>query len=1027
MSLSKIDDLIDAKDYTSALKELAKYIDAKPDEFDDAQKRVKKILKYRNIYNNNAGKLVQKMGDENSSDDEKMDIILGMEKSEQNRGAEAVALTNDARRSVALQYYINRSNRIMKQCSDLVAEGTGDSTKYGEAVVVVRDCLPPALKTADSDIIYYEGQEINVVYDKKLQDDVNACVKRINSYNPGIAIDQCELAYKNFIAAVQEGSEIKTKEAFTVLQSRFNNLAVIRNKLLDEGKVLGELDKRAIQKQIDIQKERGLEPTVPDTTYITFGKWGVLGVGHDESRDINGADTGMIGAIDAYWNTRVESMKNEIVLQIQNRFNNVALTFSDDDLFSYSDDSLSVSERNKIIAFADSGKNVQSLYGLLNDNPLAKYTKFDVSMEFVKAFAANFRVAAGNVKVIADENRKDHSVKSGNFTEFKNSYFKSLNFYNSEEKVVNAALADKGVAAEKERELAELNKPESKEKYRTTSGVQVEDVNISWNEAITVYDKILGKSAEECRNRQSVIWTEMARTYSGEADDRYAAYTLRFAEAKKTSGVDSTSPVDKHHPSKVIAELTKLNNDITSTKTVLKGFLSTLDGGSQYREKDSLFDRSYVNIQNVITNMDLVTADSSKLIASCQDRVNQARIASREADNLYNKAVRDMTNAIKKQDNDLFNSARENMNAARRRYNDSLTFEDDDELRSSSDAKLAQLDANINENQQKVIVARTRQLKTAARDSYYNGNFDDAERSLTQAKTMWAITNGDNLDRETEDLLAMVNRALTMKTGRTIPVTAPLYPEMSQILSVANQYYDQGAKLKKQGKDKEAEEILNQAKEKLRILQIVYPLNQDAALLTLKIDRLIDSQKFEKDFAQKVSQAIKDSKVESKQQQAYADLEDLYKINPKYPGIASTITELEYDLGIKTRPVTDTTLTRSKSLYSEALRIYNSARGDEKRLNEAVAKLDEAIRLNPKNSNAISLKDKISSESGGKATSVLSAEDESTYRQIIQVMNNGNLINALSMTEGLMKKGNNSRNKQLQDLRNRIRGLLGMS
>lgn len=1024
LSLSKIDDIIDQKDYTTALKELAEYIKAYPNDFDDAQARVRKIIRFRNIYNDNASKLVDKMADENSSDDEKMDIILGMEKSEQNRGAEAIALTNDARRSVALQYYINRSNRIMRECSDLVGKGSEDIINYSQAVEVVKECLPPALKTADSDIIYYEGDEIPVTYSQKLQDDVTACVKRINSYKIAPVIERCEQAYNAFIVSVRAGNTAQAKIDLENVQKQFAALAQIRNGLYREGEVLGQLDSQAIQHQVNIQRQQGLEPTVPDTTYITFGKWAVLGVA--DGQGINGADTGVIGAIDAFWNTKVESMKSEIAGYIQQGFNAVASDFPQENLFSCFNDSVAVSVRDKTIFFAETGKNVQALYKLLTHHEGAEYKNFDSSMNFVSAFAPEYRKMSNNLLQISRENAKDHTVQSGNFEQFKTSYFASLDFYNNMEKKCEDGRKIEIISVEKRLEEGQKALPETERKNRTTAGVQLEDKFVEWNSSIDFYDETLSKIAQESKQRQSRIWTDMAKTYSDEADSRYAEYTLRYAESKKTSGVDSDNSIESHRPSLVIRQLNSFNSEINSTKNVLNDFIATLNRGVAYREKDSLFDRRYINIENVILNLNNIMADSNTLIAQCQDRVNKAKIAAREAENFYNKAVRDLNQAISKQNNDLFNSARENMNNARKKYSDSLGFEDDPQIKASSDEKLAKLDSDINENQQKVIVARTRQLKTVAREAYYSGNFDEAERNLTQAKDMWAITNGDELDRETEDLLAMVNRALTMKTGRTIPATAPLYPEMSQILNIANQYYDEGARLKKQGKTKEAEEILNQAKEKLRILQIVYPLNQDASLLSLKIDRLIDSKKFEKDFAQKVSQAIKDSKVESRQQQAYADLEDLYRINPNYPGIAKTIENLEYDLGIKTRPVTDTSLTRSRTLYNEALRIYNSSKGNKARMDEAVSKLDEAIRLNPRNTNATALKDKIASESGGKATSVLSAQDAATYRQIIQVMNNGNLINALSMTEQLMAKGNNARNKQLQDLRNRIRGLLGM-
>ncbi|MBP5283469.1 MAG: hypothetical protein J6Y93_02250, partial [Treponema sp.] len=984
------------------------------------------IIGFRSIYNSNASSLVDRMADENSSDDDKMDIIIAMEKSEQNRGEEATSLTNDARRTVAMQFYINRLNKIMAQCCELVEQGKTDSTKYAQALELVKDCLPPVLKTSESDIIYHGETEIPVKYDNSLVKDVDACVKRINSRDIAALISRCESVYAQFIAAVQSGDPIGAYEIFEKLSSEFKALAQARNEIYREGQLLSKLNDRAVQQQVAIQKAHNMNTAAPDTTYVAFGKWGVLGVGDYEDRKITGADTGLIGIIDSYYNTRVEAMKENIAVQISSNFTQMKSVLPEGNIFTEFDARTVNDARNRIISFSQTAKSSHALYSNLADYAPAGWKEFDASMDFIAELARDYRTSVNRVREITARNTSWVLGEDKNYDAYTKSGLALIDFYAKKLEECKASLKGTFLNGEKQKEdKVRLQPPDTGR--RTTAGVEIRNLPLLWTDEIAAYEYILEETSRECAERQTQFWITLSKAYSDEADARYLNYTITFAEAKKKSGAGDGGQAGGNRPSKVIAVLAELNASVAESKKMLTGFTATLDKGAAYREKDGIFDRSYINIENVIKNLDTLTADSLKLSAACQERVNLARIASREADNFYNRAVRDLQNAIKKGDNDLFNSARENMNNARKRYTDSIGYEDDEELKNSSDEKLSRLDNDINENQQKIVVARTRQLKNSAREAYYNGDFEEAERNLTLARTMWAITNGNNLDQETESLLAMVNRALTMKTGRTIPVTAPLYPEMSQILNAANQYYDEGARLKRQGKDSEAEKVLNAAKEKLRILQIVYPLNQDASLLTLKIDKLLDPKKFEKDFAQKVSQAIAGAKNQATQQQSYADLEDLSRINPKYPGIASTMLELEYELGIKSRPVTNTSVTRSNALYNEALRIYNSSKGNEARLSQAVSKLDEAISLNPRNTNASSLKDKISTEIGGRATSILKAEDERTYRQIIQVMNDGNLINALAMTEQLMQKGSNSRNKQLQDFRNRIRGLLGMN
>ncbi len=259
-----------------------------------------------------------------------------------------------------------------------------------------------------------------------------------------------------------------------------------------------------------------------------------------------------------------------------------------------------------------------------------------------------------------------------------------------------------------------------------------------------------------------------------------------------------------------------------------------------------------------------------------------------------------------------------------------------------------------------------------------------------------------------------------MKTGREIKPTAPLYPEMSQILSNAHQYFDQGAVLIKGGNREEALVILAEAKKKLQELQLVYPLNQEAALLTLRIDELIDPAQFNETFARRVQNAKQAVKVPATQQQGYSDLLDLAEIKPNYPGLKKTIYDVEIDLGIRQKPVDQAALRRSVSLTQEAQRLYSGARGNEEILRQALSRLDQAIALNPNNESAITLKDRIQIAVGGKAAVVLSSADEASYNQAIQELRNNNALGAYTIVERLMQNPANRRSSKILDLQKQV-------
>ena len=81
---------------------------------------------------------------------------------------------------------------------------------------------------------------------------------------------------------------------------------------------------------------------------------------------------------------------------------------------------------------------------------------------------------------------------------------------------------------------------------------------------------------------------------------------------------------------------------------------------------------------------------------------------------------------------------------------------------------------------------------------------------LTQAKARWAVTNVEE-DNEIISFMAIVERARKMTTGRKLQKSDPLHTEMSQILSIANQYYNQGERLISKGKKAEGLSYLEEA------------------------------------------------------------------------------------------------------------------------------------------------------------------------------------------------------------------------
>ena len=389
-----------------------------------------------------------------------------------------------------------------------------------------------------------------------------------------------------------------------------------------------------------------------------------------------------------------------------------------------------------------------------------------------------------------------------------------------------------------------------------------------------------------------------------------------------------------------------------------------------------------------------------------------AQLARNEADLRFNEAQ----NALRRED---FDTARKKLQDALSKYDEALMNQNDEALRSETDRKLQVLGESIAKAENELVVREVRDLKTRAKDAYFNGRFDDAEKYLNQAKIRWAVTNV-NEDEEITNLLNFVNTAISMKTGREILPSAPQYPEMSQLLNMAYQYFDEGSRKIGEGDRAGGEADLALALESIQKLQYVYPLNQEASILTLRINRLLDPKKFNEEFAQKIEMARMMCKSNDTRQEGYANLLDYYELDPSYKGLKDLIYQVEIDIGIRQKPVSNTGANRAKKLVADAQKIYNSAGNDTAKLQSALSKIDEALALVSDNKEAMALKDKITTKIGGNTSTVLSTEDERLYQLAIQRLQNNNVVGANAIVEQLLKKPQNQNSQKIKELKNKI-------
>ena len=412
--------------------------------------------------------------------------------------------------------------------------------------------------------------------------------------------------------------------------------------------------------------------------------------------------------------------------------------------------------------------------------------------------------------------------------------------------------------------------------------------------------------------------------------------------------------------------------------------------------------------ENLVAESDF----AKKIKDKNKQRSVQSQLAANEADLRFSEAKSAL-------DNEQFDIARRRLQDSLTKYDEALNLQNNSKLRAECDEKLMNLGNEITKRENQIVVVEVRQLKNQARDAYFNGRFEDAEKLLTQAQSRWAVTNVEE-DEEIVSLMNYVNTAISMQTGREIAATDPLYPEMSQLLNIAYQYYDQGSAKIASGDKVGGLDSLDKALETLQRLQYVFPINQEASLLTLKINKLKEPQKFASEFDQKIKIARELCKNKSTQQEGYANLLDYLALEPNYKGLKDLVYQVEIDIGIRQKKVAKTEVNRAQNYVKDAQVLFNKAGNDEDKLKKALDKINQAIKLNPDNKEAMALKDKITTKIGGNTITVLSTEDERIYQLAVKKLQENDIIGANALAMQLLKKKQNGSLKKIKDLKNKI-------
>jgi hypothetical protein len=470
--------------------------------------------------------------------------------------------------------------------------------------------------------------------------------------------------------------------------------------------------------------------------------------------------------------------------------------------------------------------------------------------------------------------------------------------------------------------------------------------------------------------------------------------------------LEDGTEITVQYPNEAAAISANIDRDIQSRIERARRLLEQYQNESGATAANSRISALALEARSIAGRLSDLQADNRTLVAVAASREAQAK-------NLLNEARQLIAASRRSLERNNFDTARDEAERSLARYSESLGIQESDEVRGEIDTRVNPLIAEIAAQKYEYTVMTVRNLVNNARDQYFAGNFDRAEETLIRAETEWSIVSSEP-EVEIDYWLTLVRGALFMRGGRTIAPTAPLYPEMSQLLSSARKNYEEGMRLLNSNRRQDSLQIFAIAMRQTQEVRLMFPVNQDAGILELQIDQVVDPEAFNQNFNQRLQVAVEGTRRGSIE--SFADLQDLAYINPRYPGINAALVQAEINMGLRPAPPDPRRIARSNELASAAQRMFQANVRSQYPL--VLENVNEALRLNPNNTLAMQLKDRVQVAMGSAQT--VDSYTEQEYIRAVREFQSGNNLLALSIVQRLLQRPENRNSVRLNELLQRI-------
>lgn len=486
------------------------------------------------------------------------------------------------------------------------------------------------------------------------------------------------------------------------------------------------------------------------------------------------------------------------------------------------------------------------------------------------------------------------------------------------------------------------------------------------------------------------------------------AITLMNGVPPKSTQGQVAAGLAERYPAQALGLLTEVQPKLQTYRRSVSGVSGFLTNQTTEIANSESVLAVLVTSRKLDSELASLEATARDYMIKAKQEVFQAERYRQEGEDRFQRAKNDIANQ-------RLGAARQEIAAAASSLDTSLSYQESAAVRKLRNEEIPRLSEEIANAENIVVVREVRRYINRGRALYSQGNYPEAQDVFLQAQSRWMSTNTQP-DPEINTWLKYVNTALTINSGRFVAPTDPLYPEITQVLNLAQKDYLQAKQLVAARKEEQAQALLSEVRTKLIYVQVPFPLNKKARVLSLKLLELTDPKHFRAIFSQKYDKAVADLKRNP--QVGYIELKDLQAIAPDFPGLKDELNRAEILTGMRRPPPNPAKIKEAADLYRKAFAIVRQ--NVRAQFPIALSYLNRAIELDPNNEQAASLKDRISIDQGAGMTVVLSSGAQVRFKLAQEQFIAKNYYEALRTVTQLLKEPANRSYPPLLELKRRI-------